>query len=95
MKLPRAAKNIKISAAFVNDPTMKKLNKEHRGKDKATDVLSFNMDEELPDGVYNLGEIVINLDQARKQAKEYEVELRDEVIRLVVHGVKSLLGEHK
>ena len=95
MKFPKTAKKIKISTAFVNDSTMKKLNKSYRGKKETTDVLSFNMNEDLPDGVYNLGEVIINLDRARKQAKEYGVELRDEIIRLVVHGVKSLLGEHK
>lgn len=95
MTISKNTKDVKISVALVNDSLMKKLNKEYRGKDKTVDVLSFNMDEELPDGIYNLGEVVINLDQARKQAKEYEVELRDEIIRLVVHGVKSLLGEHE
>ena len=95
MRFPKTTKKLKISTAFVNDSTMKKLNKEYRGENKSTDVLSFDMNEKLPDGVYNLGEVVINLDKARKQAKEYEVELRDEVIRLVVHGVKSLLGGHK
>jgi len=75
-------KNLKIGLAFVNDKKMRELNKKYRGVDESTDVLSFPFNEDLPEGVYFLGEVVVNVD---------EVKTREEVLERVVHGVKSLL----
>ena len=78
---------------------MRELNKKYRGKDKSTDVLSFSMreGETFPSNEKeNLGDIVISLDYARRQAKEFEVSLEDEIRRLLVHGCLHLLGyEHE
>ncbi len=74
-----------------SDAAIKKLNRQFRDKDKATDVLSFNYDE--PD---LLGEIYISLERARSQAKEYHVSFEAEIKRLFVHGMFHLLGyDHK
>ena len=75
-----------------------KLNLEHRGIDKATDVLSFPLGE---NGVYDinpengakmLGDIVISVDHAVKQAKLYEHSLQREIAFLTVHSMLHLLG---
>lgn len=82
---------IEVSLYFTDDEVIKELNKTYRGKDKATDVLSFIFDE--PAGPYRLlGEIVISVDTARKQAKEIGHSLEEEIKRLVVHGFVHLLG---
>lgn len=85
---------ISISISIVSDPEMKKLNKKHRGKDYPTDVLSFNLDEKLPNGDFMLGEVIVNKDQAKRQAKDYGNSYEEEVAELVEHGVLHLLGVH-
>ncbi|MFC1700294.1 rRNA maturation RNase YbeY [Patescibacteria group bacterium] len=86
--------NIHISISIVNDSGMKKLNKEHLDRDYPTDVLSFNIDEEQEDGTYYLGDVVVNKDQAKRQANEYENTLEEEIGELIEHGILHLLGVH-
>ncbi len=78
---------LKVSIAFVSSSEMRRLNRVHRGKDRGTDVLSFEMREgEL------LGEVLLNYEQAKRQAKEQHHAIRDEVTFLIVHGTLHLLG---
>ena len=69
-----------LSIAFVDDATMRALNRKFRRKDKTTDVLTF------PD------EIVISLDRARRQARDEKHSLATEVRYLIAHGVLHALG---
>ena len=87
-----------ISVSFVNDETIHALNLEHRGIDRATDVLSFPLGE---DGVYDvnhetgafiLGDIVISIETAFRQAEVYGHSLEREVGFLTVHSMLHLLG---
>jgi probable rRNA maturation factor len=76
-----------LSLLLTDDVQVRELNRTHRGKDKATDVLSFpSEDEEF------LGDIAISLDTARRQAAEYDAPLQSEVNRLLIHGLLHLLG---
>ena len=92
-----------VELSFIRDPAMRKLNRDQRGKDKATDVLSFPMHEAkhgriklsrwekaLPERT--LGSIVIAMGVAARQAVEYEHSLGKELTRLIVHGVCHLSG---
>jgi probable rRNA maturation factor len=89
-----------LSLSFVGDAAMRRLNREHRGKDRTTDVLSFPLYPPFrvpkrarpgrPEVM--LGDIVISLDVARRQAADYDASLEDEIERLLVHGVLHLLG---
>ena len=81
--------NTFVNVSFVGDAEMQKLNKKYRGKDKTTDVLSFNINEEL-----HLGDIVVNIDQAKRQAGEYKNTLEEEIAELVAHGMLHLQGVH-
>ncbi|MFN0239109.1 MAG: rRNA maturation RNase YbeY [Aquificaceae bacterium] len=84
-------KNTEISVYLTGDQTIRLLNRDFRGRDKPTDVLSFIYDE--PVGRYRLlGEIVISLDTAQKQAEELGHSLEEEIKRLLVHGFVHLLG---
>jgi len=76
-----------VGITFVDDKFIRKLNKKFRGLDRATDVLSFEMKEGG-----ELGDIVISVDSAQRNAKRYKVPLRGELRRLVVHGLLHLLG---
>lgn len=84
-----------LAVGFVGNRAMRSLNKKYGHKNKATDVLSFPIKEKGPDGKYYLGDIIICLDVARKQARKHGHSLLREVKILVVHGFLHLLGfEH-
>ena len=75
--------------AFVSDKRIRELNRQFRGIDKATDVLSFPADEtdEL-----NLGDIAISTETAATQAKENGLSFDDEIAQLILHGLLHLSG---
>ncbi|MCL2236309.1 MAG: rRNA maturation RNase YbeY [Defluviitaleaceae bacterium] len=91
--------SVGVSAKLVSNQRMHELNRELRGKDATTDVLSFPLmsREDIlranHEGIYvNLGDIVINLEKAREQAHEYGHSTRREVAFLTVHATLHLLG---
>ena len=75
--------------AFVSDKTIRQLNRQFRGMDKATDVLSFPSGE--TDSA-NLGDIAISVDTAAVQAKENGLTFDEEVAQLILHGLLHLSG---
>lgn len=84
-----------VSIAFVDDAAMKKLNRQYRGRNKTTDVLTFPADESYADPEATgapLGDIVISLEQAKRQAAEQRHSLAVEVRYLILHGVLHALG---
>lgn len=82
-----------FSVAFVSDRRMTELNKLFRSKNSTTDVLSFphEPDEFDPENT-SLGDIVISIEQAERQAKENGLELDGEIKQLILHGVLHLCG---
>jgi len=87
-------KNTFISVFFTDDKEMRKMNKKYKGRDYPTDVLSFEIKEKQEDGSFYLGDIVVNKDQAKRQAGEYGNDFEEEISELVAHGVLHLLGVH-
>jgi len=85
-----------VSIVFVDDAYIRGLNKQYRGIDRPTDVLSFAMREGEPIlGVEDeiiLGDVVISLQAAERQAKKYGHSFRREAAYLAVHGILHLLG---
>jgi probable rRNA maturation factor len=81
-----------LALSFVDDPEIRELNKTYRKKDKATDVLSFPLNEKGSDGRFYLGDIVISIPRAREQAAELGHPLDRELEILAVHGFLHLLG---
>ena len=82
---------------FVNDDEIKEINRDYRKKDRATDVITFALffdsDEKfVQDNNIELGEILISLDTAKRQAEEAGIELDKEIKTLVTHGILHLLG---
>lgn len=82
-----------FSIAFISDRRMKELNNFFRAKDSTTDVLSFphEPDEFDPDES-NLGDIVISIEQAQRQAEKNGLTLEKEIKQLILHGVLHLCG---
>jgi probable rRNA maturation factor len=83
-----------LSIALVDDDAITALNIEHRGKRAPTDVLSFS----LLEGRHSdhrgalLGDVVIGIETAARQARAAHRSLNDEVARLLIHGTLHLLG---
>jgi probable rRNA maturation factor len=75
-----------VSLLLTNDEEMRALNRQWRGLDRTTDVLSFESGDET------LGDVVVSLDQAALQAERLRVDLEEELARLVIHGTLHLLG---
>lgn len=97
-KVIKAAPGTKLSVSLLicGDSKIKKLNADHRSKNKVTDVLSFPAQENLRNlklsGQVFLGDIALCLPQARRQAKAFKVSVADEVIHLFFHGILHLMG---
>ena len=85
-----------VSIAFVNDETMTGLNRKFRNRAKTTDVLTFPADDSYNDPAQKkgrpLGDIVISVDQARRQAAEERHSTATEVRYLILHGILHALG---
>ena len=84
-----------VSIAFVDDEAMKTLNRQFRHKNKTTDVLTFPADETYGDPNRRgrpLGDIVISIDQARRQAADEKHSAATEVRYLILHGILHALG---
>lgn len=79
-----------VDVLLADDRTLRRLNREFRGKDRATDVLSFPAAEELAGEC--AGDLAISLETAARQAREHGHELRDEVRVLLLHGLLHLSG---
>lgn len=81
-----------VHLTFTGDLEIAELNRRWRGIDAPTDVLSFPDGDVLPDGRRLLGEILVSVDTARRQAEELGHPLVREVEELVLHGLLHLLG---
>ena len=81
-----------LSVALVGNEEIRKLNRKFRGKDYATDVLSFPVENDLPGPERLLGDVIISVEKAREQAKERGRTFDEEMITLLVHGIVHLLG---
>lgn len=79
-----------VDVLLAGDAELKRLNREFRGKNKSTDVLSFPGPEEFAE--VHAGDIAVSLDTAAKQAVRYGHGLRDEVRVLLLHGLLHLSG---
>ncbi len=79
-----------VDVLLADDPTLRRLNKTFRGKNKATDVLSFPAPDEIAHD--HAGDLAISLETAARQAATYGHSLRDEVRILLLHGLLHLSG---
>ena len=83
-----------LSLSLVGDDAIRSLNRTYRGKDCATDVLSFPLDGDAASNSRErlLGDVVISVDTARRQAAQYGAPLQRELYRLLIHGLLHLKG---
>lgn len=93
--------NSELSVTFVSNDEIQEINREWRGKDQATDVISFAMEElgedEIDFGLLEdepvvLGDLIVSVERCREQAAEYGNHFERELGFLAVHGFLHLLG---
>src|SRR5690606_14014903 len=100
-KMENLSGNPEVSVTFMSDEEIRQVNAEYRGKDKATDVISFAL-EEMSEGEVAivqeedmpvvLGDILISIETAARQAAEYGHDEKREIGFLALHGFLHLLG---
>jgi len=83
-----------LAVSLVDDAEIHRLNRDYRGKDRPTDVLAFAMreGERIGGDETMLGDVVISLESAARQARRRGVSDADEVRALLIHGVLHVLG---
>ena len=86
--------DVELSVLLTDDPSIRALNRQWRRKDKPTDVLSFPAGEPPPGarGRRHLGDVILSLDTARRQARSHRRSLADELDLYLAHGLLHLLG---
>jgi len=90
--------NYEVNVSFVDEEQIHQLNKQHRGKDEPTDVLSFptgvdgNYDIAPDTGATMLGDIALSIPHVYRQAEQYGHDIRREFAYLTVHSMLHLIG---
>lgn len=92
LKVEGKEQDYEISLSFVSDEEIRELNREYRGIDELTDVLSFPLEDEFDMGLPMLGDIIISLDRAYRQAEDYKHSFKREIAYLICHSMLHLLG---
>ena len=92
LKVENLDENVEVSVSFVGDDEIRDLNREYRGVDKSTDVLSFPMDDEFIIDNRILGDVIINTRRVMEQAEELGHSNERELSYLTVHSILHLLG---
>ena len=98
-RLENLSENSEVDITIVTDEEIHVLNRDYRGVDRATDVLSFALDEgdDEPEilgaeAEHLLGDIIISAEKANEQAEEFGHGLNREIVYLAVHGMLHLVG---
>lgn len=83
-----------LSILLTGDSGIRDLNHQYRDKNQATDVLSFPQDEDAVNekGQVLLGDVVISVETAFRQATDHHLSLQEELILLLIHGILHLMG---
>ena len=93
LKTEQHSENVEVSLTFVTNELIRELNRDYRGMDHETDVLSFPIDDFFEvDGPLLLGDIVISVEKALEQAQDFGHSLKREILYLTVHSMLHLLG---
>ena len=85
-------KDCELSVALVGDEDIRRLNGRYRSLDEPTDVLSFPVEEPLPSGRRIIGDVIISVEKAARQARQRRRSLDDELEVLLIHGILHNLG---
>ncbi len=87
--------HVVFNVIIINNEEIHRMNKEYRGVDRPTDVISFALEDDdtfISTDVRVLGDIYISIDKAKEQAESYGHSLKRELSFLTIHGILHLLG---
>ena len=97
--LTTAAATVELGLTLADDDSVRALNRDHRGQDKPTNVLSFPLiddvlhtEPEAPGAPLMLGDVILAYETVAREAAEQGKNVTDHAVHLVVHGVLHLLG---
>ena len=88
-------KNAEFNIIIIDNPRIHEMNREYRGIDRETDVISFALEDHKDiefENIRLLGDVYISIDKARSQALDYGHSLKRELSFLTIHGLLHLLG---
>jgi probable rRNA maturation factor len=83
---------MELSVLLIDDASMRELNRQYRDQDRSTDVLAFSQLEGEGGGGPMLGDVVISVETAGRQAEQHQLSLDQELALLLIHGTLHLLG---
>ena len=86
------SKSFQSTLLLTNNKEIQNLNKKHRNLNKPTDVLSFHLNKKEQICLKYLGDIIISVEKAKKQAIEQNKTLEEELFMLIIHGFLHLIG---
>lgn len=91
--LARAAPHVRgdVTLVLTTDAAVRRLNRRYRGHDKSTDVLSFELSDGNTAGE-PFGDVIVSVEAARRQGREYDATTSEEIARLAIHGTLHLCG---
>jgi probable rRNA maturation factor len=92
LKLIKKESNIEVEIIFLDDKSIKALNKRYKGEDAPTDVLSFKIDRKEFGEKRFLGEIFVSIDTARRNAGSFGTDIAEEAVLYIIHGILHLFG---
>lgn len=93
MRFEGQSEQTELSVVFCDDDFIQKLNDQYLGKNRPTDVLSFPMEEDdFDNDVKMLGDVVISIETAERQAAKMRHSIGHEVVFLLIHGLLHLIG---
>tara|TARA_B100001029_G_scaffold49948_1_gene39905 strand:+ start:2370 stop:2819 length:450 start_codon:yes stop_codon:yes gene_type:complete len=81
-----------INLKIVNDQEMEELNNRFRKKNSSTNVLSFTNEDISKNVTRNLGDVAINYEYVKREAKEYNKTFDNHMIHMLIHGIYHILG---
>jgi probable rRNA maturation factor len=92
LKYLRKSGAAEFEFVFLDDRSIRRLNKKYKNTDRATDVLSFRLDRDAPGGGKFLGNIFISVDRAFANAGIFSTGPENELVLYVIHGILHLFG---
>ncbi len=92
LKVEGLSQDVEVSISFVENDEIKELNREYRGIDEITDVLSFPMDSHIVVPIPLLGDIIISMEKTIEQANKFGHSINREISYLIAHSMFHLMG---
>ena len=92
LKYSRKPRDTELEVVFLDDGSIRPINKAYKRRDAPTDVLSFKLDRDEFGSRKFLGEIFISIDRAKENSGKFKTDFKEEIVLYVIHGILHLFG---